>query len=344
MKLKGMIILTSSRMLLPTQHYLSMLQGLGNSQDLYSVLKIVVEMKSSLVSIDRTAYTAMADAFLACGSIDGALCIFGEIIKQAGDNKDLRPKPHLYLSIMRAFATIGDFDMVRRLKERMWPDSVGSISRSAKQEADELLMEAAINNNQVDVARGLLRRMVDGKEHFSWRSRVGLVILKVETLSGFTNSPLRPHVFPQILLNDPVEKYMIPFLESRPLGADLILENVAMRFLKDSAVPLVNNWGSCVGIVHSRDCTKMDSPLLSMARPPLCVPCSTSLEHVIDLLLREKCEMVVVVKSGNMYEGSYTSSSRPLGVFSLGILSETAANTANTHDECVSGASTQPGP
>ncbi|VAI17840.1 unnamed protein product [Triticum turgidum subsp. durum] len=149
MKLKGMIILNSSRMLLPTQHYLSMLQGLGNSQDLYSVLKIVVEMKSSLVSIDRTAYTAMADAFLACGSIDGALCIFGEIIKQAGDNKDLRAKPHLYLSIMRAFATIGDFDMVRRLKERMWPDSVGSISRSVKQEADELLMEAAINNNQV---------------------------------------------------------------------------------------------------------------------------------------------------------------------------------------------------
>lgn len=275
----------------------------------------------------------MADAFLACGSIDGALCIFGEIIKQAGNNKDLRPKPHLYLSIMRAFATIGDYDMVKRLRKHMWRDSVGSISRSAKQEANELLMEAAINNNQIDVARGLLRRIVNGKEQFSWTSRVGLVALKVETLSGFANSPLRPHVFPKILLSDPVEKYMIPFQESRPLCADLILENVAMRFLKDSVVPLVNDWGTCTGIVHSHDCTKMDAPLLSMARPPLCVPTSTSLEHVIDLILREKVEMVIVVKSGNMYEGSYTSSSRPLGVFSLAILSKLTANTSNTQTQ-----------
>lgn len=283
-------------------------------------MKIVVEMKSSLLSIDRTAYTAMIDALLACGSIDGALCIFGDMIKQAGKNKDLRPKPHLYLSIMRAFATRGDVDMVMRLNKRMWPDSVGSISRAAKEEAHELLMEAAVNNNQIDLARGLLRRIVNEKECFSWTSRVGLVAVKVESLSGFTNSLLSPHVFPQIILNDPVEKYMVPFQESRPLPADLILRKVVLRFLKDRAVPLVDDWGGCVGIVHREDCTKLDAPLLSMSRGPLCVPASTTVEHVIDLLLREKSEMVVVVKSGNMYEGSYVSSSRPLGIFSLAIL------------------------
>jgi hypothetical protein len=83
--------------------------------------------------------------------IIGGLCIFGEIIKQAGNNKDLRPKPHLYLSIMRAFASRGDVDMVDRLKKRMWPDTVGSINHEAKEEADELLMEAAVNSNQVEM-------------------------------------------------------------------------------------------------------------------------------------------------------------------------------------------------
>ncbi|ONM22093.1 Pentatricopeptide repeat-containing protein [Zea mays] len=222
---------------------------------------------------------------------------------------------------MRAFATRGDVDMVMRFNKRMWLDSVGSISRAAKEETHELLMEAAINNNQIDLARGLLRRIVNEKECFSWTSRVGLVAVKVESLSGFTNSLLRPHVFPQIILNDPVEKYMVPFQESRPLPADLILRKVVMRLLKERAVPLVDDWGGCIGIVHRDDCTKLDAPLISMSRgPPLCVPTSTTVEHVIDLLLRNKSEMVIVVKSGNMYEGSYTSSSRPLGVFSLAIL------------------------
>ncbi|KAL6846184.1 hypothetical protein ACP4OV_023632 [Aristida adscensionis] len=313
--------------------YTTLLKGLGDRRDLDAVLNIVVEMKSSPLSIDRTAYTAMIDALLACGFIDGALCIFGEMIKQSGNNKDLRPKPHLYLSIMRAFAPMGDVDMVMRLNKRMWPDSVGSISRAAKEEADELLLEAAINNNQIDLARGLLRRIVNKKECFSWTSRVGLVAVKVESLSGFANSLLRPYVFPQIILNDPVEKYMIPFQESRPLPADLILRKAVMRFWKDRAVPLVDDWGGCVGIVHRDDCIKLDAPLLSMVRgPPLCVPASTSVEHAINLLLREKSEMVVVVKNGNMYEGSYSSSSRPLGVFSFSILWKFAGDYSDIHD------------
>ena len=114
-------------------------------------VKAVLQTKNLLFMICVLHFcTDILWTFLAV-IIVGALCIFGDIIKHAGKNKDLRPKPHLYLSIMRAFATRGDVDMVMRLNKRMWPDSAGSISRAAKEEAHELLMEAAINNNQVEM-------------------------------------------------------------------------------------------------------------------------------------------------------------------------------------------------
>lgn len=79
----------------------------------------------------------------------GALCIFGEIIKKSGNDKDLIPKPHLFLSMMRAFASQGDIDSVKKFNSRIWLDTAGSICLSTRSEANELLMEAAINCNQV---------------------------------------------------------------------------------------------------------------------------------------------------------------------------------------------------
>ncbi|KAJ3677136.1 hypothetical protein LUZ60_002860 [Juncus effusus] len=298
--------------------YTTLLKGLASRKDADTLLKIVIEMKSSLQFIDRTAYTATIDAFLSCNSIQCALCIFGEIIKRCGNNKDLTPKPHLYLSMMRAFASFGEFDQVKRFHARMWLDSVGSVCDPTRLEAQELLMEAAVNNNQVDVAKKILGNILKNQRFFSWTSRGGLVAIKVEALTGFTNSSLKPYILPEIILDNPVEKYMIPFDEINPLRASMNVRDVTMRFFNEIAIPVTDEWGNCIGIVHRRDCVELDAPLSSIIMgPPLCVGPSNPIGRVIDLLLRKKLEMAIVMKNVDLYEGNYGSSSRPLGVFSL---------------------------
>ncbi|KAK1275433.1 Pentatricopeptide repeat-containing protein [Acorus gramineus] len=315
----------NSKGLLPNAvTYTTLLKGSGNMKDLISVQNIVVEMKSlPNLFIDRTAYTAMVDALLVCGSTTGALCIFGDMIKRAGENKDLRPKPHLFLAMMRAFALKGDFDMVKMFNVRMLPDSVGGISHAAKLEADELLMEAALNNGQVVVARQILSSIVNRQEGISWTSRGGMVAVRIEASSGCHDSTCSPYILPEVSFGDPIDKYMTAFEDAEPLHASVSLRGVLMRFYRDAIVPVVDDWGNCVGIVHHEDCNELDAPLSKLMRgPPPCVTTSTSVGRVIDLLLEKKYKMIIIVRSNDFYESSYSSASRAVGVFALEQLSK----------------------
>jgi predicted transcriptional regulator len=62
----------------------------------------------------------------------------------------------------------------------------------------------------------------------------------------------------QVSQNDMVDKLMIPFEEIRPLIVDDEVGKVVMRFFQSDGIPVVDERGSCVGVVYAADCKEVD--------------------------------------------------------------------------------------
>lgn len=287
--------------------YTTLLKGFGNDGNLHGVSNIVAEMKAaSTCFMDRVAYTAISDAFLAAGSTSEALKVFDELLEKSKDNTSLRPKAHAYLSLMRALADKGNVDMVKNLHSRMVPECAGNPSVAIRAEADELLIEAAVNDGQVALAKQVLDKLIGLKKNKSLSDRAFLAVVRLQTISGFTDNHLSPYILERVSFEDPVEKIMLPYLEANPLPASLQLCKVVMRFFRENAVPVTDQWGHCIGVVYREDCNELNAQLSSMMRsPPPFVTSCTSIGRAIAFLLDQKYKMIVVVKSESNYDGAF---------------------------------------
>ena len=81
--------------------------------------------------------------------LSDGLRVMGEMEERARQEPQFRPRPHVFLALMRAFAEEGKLPRTRELAERMVPALGWHVWPEDRAEAEELVMEAAVNAGEV---------------------------------------------------------------------------------------------------------------------------------------------------------------------------------------------------
>ncbi|CAK9257671.1 unnamed protein product [Sphagnum jensenii] len=291
--------LQTSRLLPDVVTYTTLLRGLADVGDLEGVCNMVTEMKEMPTCVlDRVAYTAIIDACIASGSPERGLAYAEEMQRNAKDDVQLRPRAHVFLALMRAFAERGDVTMVGSLRSRLIPEAAGHVWPEDRAEADELYIEAAVLAGQVKMSfhNHLICWLFLSAKFAIWHSHYWSFLLIV---SLSVSSPLYVE---QVSPNEGVESIMVPYDEARPPLGDIQVRKVALRFLREQVLPIVDERGACIGVVFAEDCSEMDARLKDIMRPPPpMVTSSTPISKAITLLLDPQTKILVVLNSRTTY-------------------------------------------
>lgn len=296
--------LNTSRLLPDVVTYTMLLRGLADARDLRGICNMVDEMKATPTCVlDRVAYTATVDACIAAGSPEQGRMYMDEMQNSAKQDGQLKPRAHVFLSLMRAFAERGDLESVGSLRARMVAEAGGHVWAEDRAEADELHIEAAVISGKLGEAKVTLKNMVGLKKGIPLSKRAYMAVVRLQALTRFTEDIFSPYKLkPGVSQNDMVDKLMIPFEEIRPLIVDDEVSKVVMRFFQSDGIPVVDERGSCVGVVYAADCKERTARIGDIMRgPPPSVTTSTPVSKAITMLLQPNTKLLMVISDRTGY-------------------------------------------
>ncbi|CAI5480564.1 unnamed protein product, partial [Closterium sp. Yama58-4] len=261
---------------------------------------------SNPLVMDRVAYTAIIDAFIAVGSPEDALQCMAELEELGRTDRSMRPRAHVFLSLMRCLAAAGDLPSTQQLAARLVRDAGGRVWPEERAEAAELVLEAATCAGEMGVAARLLDQMEAMHGHqlrMSLRGMQAVVQLMAATGAGFerfTPIGIRQEVPRTLSLRDTVQSVMVPLADvavAHPDQSLAELRSARPDLMPADVIPVINGADECVGVLRvpsdAMDPTTLVSHL--MLPPPPSLSCLSTVSEAALLLSSRRTPLAAVV-------------------------------------------------
>ncbi|GJP39024.1 hypothetical protein CLOM_g23420 [Closterium sp. NIES-68] len=276
-------------------------QGVEDASSIASAVASSSSTSNPLV-MDRVAYTAIIDAFIAVGSPQDALQCMAELEALGQTDRAMRPRAHVFLSLMRSLAAAGDLTATQQLAARLVRDAGGRVWPEERAEAAELVLEAATKAGQMGVAARLLDQMEAMHGHqlrMSLRGMQAVVQLMAATGAGFERfTPIG--IRQELSLRETVQSVMVPLADvavAHPDQSLAELRSARPDLMPGDVIPVINGADECVGVLrvpsHATDPASLITHL--MLPPPPSLSSLSTISEAALLLSSQRTPLAAVV-------------------------------------------------